>query len=175
MGDGGKICYSKALATAGRVAYKATNGRVIYKRAAPKHVGVLNIRLEYLTAGVRHNSRLQFIPGEEEPLGVGPVGFWQSNQSTASMWLGGSMASASYIGGDGADTFTFSCVTDAGVYGGVCYISINPVTFATDVLVTATYDEFSASATWHALPPALDQPIFYGSISYDDLGIHISS
>ena len=175
MGDGGKICYSKALATAGRVAYNASNGRVIYKRAAPKQAGVLNIRLEYLTAGARHNSRLQFIPGEEEPLGVGPVGFWQSNQSTASMWLGGSMASASYIGDEGVDTFSFSRVTDAGVYGGECYISVNPVTLAADILVTATYGEFSASATWRALPPALDQPIFYGSISYNDLGIYISS
>lgn len=175
MGDGGKICYSKASATAGRVAYKTSNGRVIYKRATPTQAGVLNIRLEYLTAGVRHNSRLQFIPGEEEPLGVGPVGFWQSNQSTASMWLGGSMASASYIGDENADTFAFSCVTDAGVYVGECYISVNPVTLAADVLVTATYGEFSASATWHVLPPALDQPIFYGSISYDDSGIYISS
>lgn len=46
MGDGGKICYSKALATTGRVAYKATNGRVIYKRATDNRYATITVTLE---------------------------------------------------------------------------------------------------------------------------------
>lgn len=54
MGDGGRVCYSKALATAGRVAHNASNGRVIYKRAADT---------KHATIKIVYGSSIQFDPG----------------------------------------------------------------------------------------------------------------
>ena len=59
MGDAGKVCFSKASSTAGRVAHKATNGRVIYKRATnTKHA---TIKIDFAgTVGFTPGARAQW-------------------------------------------------------------------------------------------------------------------
>ena len=54
MGDAGKVCFSKASSTAGRVAHKATNGRVIYKRAT---------NTKHATVKIDFGSNIEFDPG----------------------------------------------------------------------------------------------------------------